>query len=64
MEEDKFVILFRKSFGINFRDYVPNDFDTWTVKKQCDWIKERCEIFSKRATLTALYSSFLLSNKS
>jgi len=64
MEEDKSVILFKESFEINFRDYTPNDFDAWTVKKQCDWIK-RCEIFSKRATVfTTHYSSSLLSNKS
>jgi len=40
MEEDKFVMLFKESYGINFRDYTPNDFDAWTVKKQCDWIKQ------------------------
>jgi len=45
MEEDKFVMLFKELFGINFQDYTPNDFDAWTVKKQCDWIKQNVAKF-------------------
>jgi len=61
MEEHKFVMHFKEAFGINFRDYTSNDFDAWTVKKQCDWIKtERCEIFSKRATVLTALTSFQL----
>jgi len=45
MDEDKFVMLFKESFGINFREYTPNDFDAWTVKKQCDWIKQNVAKF-------------------
>jgi len=45
MEEDKFIMIFKELFGINFRDYTPNDFDDWTVKKQCDWIKQNVAKF-------------------
>jgi len=45
MDEDNFVMLFKELFGINFRDYIPNDFDAWTVKKQCDWLKQNVAKF-------------------
>jgi len=64
MDEDKFVMLFKELFG-NFRDYNPE----WFRRLDCEkaiWLDktERCEIFSKRATvLTVLHSSCLLSIK-
>ncbi|XP_077258878.1 uncharacterized protein LOC143895546 isoform X1 [Temnothorax americanus] len=38
LDEDGLVILFKNIFGVNSQNKFPNNFDAWTVKKQCDWI--------------------------
>ncbi|TGZ49844.1 uncharacterized protein [Temnothorax longispinosus] len=46
LDEDGLVMLFKDIFGVNSQNKFPNNFDTWTVKKQCDWIiKNIAEFF-------------------
>lgn len=44
LDKDGFVMAMKNDiFGINSRNKLPNDFDAWTVKQQCDWLNQNIE---------------------
>ncbi|XP_071576805.1 uncharacterized protein [Temnothorax nylanderi] len=46
LDEYGLVMIFKDIFGVNSQNKLPNHFDAWTVKKQCDWIKKNiAELF-------------------
>jgi len=45
LDEDRFVMAMKDMVGINSRNKFPNDFDTWTVKQQYDWLNQNIEKF-------------------